>query len=272
MRGMILRENATAKEATECLRRMRLRVQSGYTGTMFDAYMELVDELESQLGNCFEKDSVLQLLHTDRYWHVYQSGGSGTIVHHRAISQEREVLHSRLERLEGEFKLLEAWLGSGSLVLIDANSLMHYQQLDKIPWATELRIPGPVRLVVALAVVEELDRKKFEGGDSMRKRAASAIRSLYRLREGVGPDDPAQIAGPNGTKATLEIPRDDVGRTRMAGTDEELIAFGAFLLQAMGATQRVTLVTADMNLHIRAQRARLATHRLADKFAKDQPE
>jgi hypothetical protein len=234
--------------------------------------MELTDDLESQLGNCFEKESVLQLLHTDRYWHLYQVGVGTTIVNHRAISQERDALRARIERLVAEFRLLETWLQGDDPVLIDANSLMHYQTIDRIPWSTELGIPGPVRLVVSLAVVEELDRKKFEGSESMRKRAASAIRSLYQLREGTGPDDAAPISGPHGTKATLEIPRDDIGRVRMASTDEELIAFGAFLRRAMGNGRLATLVTADMNLHMRAQRAGLTTHRLADKYAKDQPE
>jgi hypothetical protein len=45
----------------------------------------------------------------------------------------------------------------------------------------------------------------------------------------------------------------------------------AFLRRAMGGTRTVTLVTADMNLHIRARRDGLATHRLDEKYAKDQP-
>lgn len=58
----------------------------------------------------------------------------------------------------------------------------------------------------------------------------------------------------------------------MAGTDEELIAFGAFLHRAMGGGRAITLVAGDMNLHIRAQRAGLATHCVADKYSKEQPE
>lgn len=125
--------------------------------------------------------------------------------------------------------------------------------------------------LVPLAVVAELDRKKFEGSQAMKNRAAKAIRSLYGLRKGLSPDVPASFITTDNTTLALEIPRDDVGRTRSAiSVDEEIRDFGVFVKQV---TQRpVTVVTRDMNLQIRCQRAGLEVLWLDERDMKqDQP-
>lgn len=272
---MLLREGATAKSACDELRSAIGRVEGGVTGDAHLAYVRLIDELEGQLGNAFDRSAVLGLLHTTRCWYILGNQPSAAEKNkiyalNSAINQEREFLKASFKALEAQFIGLATWLARpGQLAILDTNILMHCAPINTINWAKTLNAPGgAARLVVPLAVVDELDRKKFEGGDKMRERASKAIAQLHRLREGVAVDDPAIVRGPGGTTATLEIPRDNVGRVRMAGTDDELIDFGGFLSRA-GGGRRVVMVTRDLGAQIRAERSGLSVVWLPDEHAKD---
>ena len=149
---------------------------------------------------------------------------------------------------------------------------MHCQPIDTIDWHTELKTVGVgrdqvPRLIVPLAVVNELDRKKFEGGDIPRGRAQKAIKSLRELRQSVTADAPVIVKAAGGSVVTLEIPRDDIGRTPMSDGDNELIEFGQFLKRA--GHRAVVIVTRDLTLQIRAERAGLEVIWLNDKYHKD---
>lgn len=281
---MILRDGATAASAQEALRIAHTEVPNAFNAaignTMRDSYLEHVDKLESRLGNVLERPSISGLLHTPRYWHI--AAASATVnddptalrISNAAVSQEIEALRSRLESAHDQFARLAAWLARpGLLTLIDTNILMHCQPPNQIDWSTELKTHGvtrdcPPRLVVPLAVVDELDRKKFEGADTQRRKAQAAIRALRALRHGVGPDEPALFDAAGGSRASLEIPRDDVGRTRLPATDDELIAFGQFVARA--GNRPAVLVTRDYGAEVRAARAGLKPVWLDEKYRKDQ--
>lgn len=90
---------------------------------------------------------------------------------------------------------------------------------------------------------------------------------LHRLRGTAGVDDPANVERAGKRVATLENPRHDIDRVRLASTDDELIAFGAFLKQAGG--QEVVLVTRDLNLQIKARRGGLDAVWIPDRYLKE---
>jgi rRNA-processing protein FCF1 len=280
---MMLKESATAAAAVEALRVAEIEAPNAFNppsgGTMRDSYMTKIDELEGQLGNVFERSSVLDLLHTTRYWFIANNPATPTHLPmfrtvNNAVNKEIRALVDRLTTAHEQFKYLGKWLelSPGTFTLLDSNILMHCQPINTIDWHTELKTVGvgrdqAPRLIVPLAVVNELDRKKFEGGDIPRGRAQKAIKSLRDMRQGVTADAPAIVKAAGGSVVTLEIPRDDIGRMPMTNADNELIDFGQFLKRAGHRT--VVIVTRDLTLQIRAERAGLEVVWLDDKYHKD---
>ncbi|MEU5523561.1 hypothetical protein ABZ759_23625 [Streptomyces sp. NPDC047860] len=63
------------------------------------------------------------------------------------------------------------------VLVVDANTLLHCQRFDKIPWSRVCG-KGPATLVIPHVVVEEIDTKSYsEGSEKIRKRA----RGVYEL-------------------------------------------------------------------------------------------
>lgn len=279
---MMLREGATAQTAVDsidhALRILSSARSHGPDETMRDSFVRAHDEMESQLANAFERGAVRELLHSQRYWYMLENPmARGAMLLLRpmnmAVNQECDSLDAALRTVREAFTALTRWLSKpGLLTLIDTNVLMNCQPIDQIDWNVELMPYGvtrstPPRLIVPLSVIDEVDRKKFEGGPTPRERAAKAIASIRGLRAGSSADQTAEIKAAGGSVATLEIPRDDVGRTRLLSTDDELIDFGAFLRRA-GGSQDVVLVTRDYGAELRADRHGLKVVWLDDKYVK----
>lgn len=281
---MMLRDDSTARSACKALGEAKNRVQSGYSSRVGDAdgmrlgYIDTAEELETILGNEFARPWVSDLLHTPRHWYILGATPAIEPMEARpanlAVSRAYQVLTEHFDRLITEFADLTTWLERpGPILILDANVLMHCVPLDTIDWKHILGVASEVvpRLVVPLAVVDELDRKKFEGGEKPRKRAAAAIHLLHDLIATSGVDEAAHVKAAGNSRVTLEIPRDDIGRIRMQATDDELIAFAAFLRRAGGGLD-VRLVTRDLGAQLRARRENLSIVWLPDECLKDTPE
>lgn len=241
---MLLREGTTAEMAISLMSNFAEEFLDVATAKSRDAYLATAAELEDTLSMFFETGSVLELIHTQRHHYILTSSTYGELPNapelpslNAAVSQECMVLAERLSELRGQFEKLGAFLAPpGLLLLLDTNILMHCVRVDTIAWHAVLGVKHEQvpRLIVPLAVVDELDRKKFEGSDEMRERARKAIGTLHDLLGTAHPDEPAVFACAGGASVDLEIPRDDVGRHRKTATDDELIDFGAFLKRAAG--------------------------------------
>jgi hypothetical protein len=241
------------------------------------AYIGAIEDLESILTNTFTRLSAADLLHTPRHWYIVNATPAIEPMDARpanlAVSRAYQELTERFDRLIVEFTKLAKWLEKpGPIVFLDTNVLMHCMPLDTIDWAKVLEVGKAVvpRLAVPLAVVDELDRKKFEGGTMPRERAGRAIQLLHRLSQATGPDEATPITAAGNSRVMLEMPRDDVGRVRMHATDDELIAFAAFVHRA-GGDRDVRFVTRDLGAQLRARREALPVVWLPDEYLKDKP-
>jgi rRNA-processing protein FCF1 len=272
----MLREHATAAQAVTALNEAENKIAEALVpppgNTMSATYALAVNHAEGRLGNAFDKVSIVEALQTRRYWHITENAPYNGPAPNFAVSQETAFITALLQKERAAFEALHAWLdGAGLFTIIDTNVLMHCVPINHIDWNTELKqIAGQraqPRLIVPLAVVRELDRKKFEGADSSRRRAQKAIKSLHDLRGGCEPDEAARVAAAGGSIATLEIPRDDIGRTPLSNTDDELISYGQFM-SFVGA-RPVAVVTRDLNVQIKAARAGLHVVWLSDAYLKD---
>jgi len=269
----LLRGGATPQQALEALdeaHSILFNAQGHPRNPRYDfesnpcsALLEAVPEVEVRLGNAFDRQWIAETLFTPRYWNLMQARMATAPVNN-AASNERRYQMERLEQIKADVQELATFAAMGGTILvIDTNTLMHANPLEQIVWTRNGIAKGEmVRVLVPLAVIAELDRKKFEAHDNTKKKAADAIRRLYKHRKGLNPDVPASFITTDNTTLALEIPRDDLGRTRTANTDDEIRDFGVFVKQITG--RPVTVVTRDMNLQIKCQRVGLEVLWLAD--------
>jgi predicted ribonuclease YlaK len=146
--------------------------------------------------------------------------------------------------------------------VLDTNSLLHYKLPSEIDWPTVFGY-SEVRLVIPRAVIDELDRKKWEGADRIRKKARAVLPRLERLLAADG--SPREIL----PGVTLEALVEPGPRERPEDADEAILAVCIELAQFSGAPQPVTLVTADTGLRIRATQEGITAVGLPDSARRD---
>ena len=269
--GVTLKQDITAKRAYEDLRALRFSLDSSPTVPMQDWYVGLINALELSLGNVFEHDFVLDLLHTARYQTIVAADNpsprDGKI--NNMVSAEWMALRTRIERVRNQyFELTRLLADTRPIALVDTNVLIHCVPLSEFDWAVLLGTKETVRVMLVPAVVEEVDRKAHEGGPHVIKRARRAAATLRTLLGDADVRKPVEFTAKHGQGATLEIPPDDLGRTRLADADDELIDFGRFLRQAAGGTLPVALLTRDVMLQVRARGAGLTVTLVPDGYLK----
>jgi rRNA-processing protein FCF1 len=133
----------------------------------------------------------------------------------------------------------------GRICVPDTNALLHYTRFDQLPWPERTGQPV-VRLVVPLAVIDELDSKKYARREEFQQRARELLTLIDRY-ETATPDADAQLR----EGATFEVLADESGHFRAASTGQEILERCEFLAQATGSP--VSLVTGDSGVRINAR-------------------
>jgi hypothetical protein len=299
----LLRRGATPQLALDALNEAITRLQNAvgaHPSSPAAEYVKALPGVEAQLGNAFDRQWVTETLYTPRCWHlmgvahltlpeqdfqVFSTGDESELAEferrqrveivrlgsaNNAADHERRFQIERLEQMQADVNwLLNVFSKTpGTILVVDTNVLMHAYALDEISWKKNLKIARDetLRIMVPLAVVDELDRKKFEGGPSQLKKANDAIRSLRALRGDAGPDIPSIRNAKDGTVFTLEIPRDDIGRKRSTVTDDEVRDFALFAEQIIGRPAKVIMW--DMGAELRCKRSDLDVVWLRDEERK----
>jgi rRNA-processing protein FCF1 len=145
----------------------------------------------------------------------------------------------------------------GHICVPDTNALLHYTRFDMIDWKDRLGAPA-VRLVIPLAVVDELDNKKYARRAEFRGRARDLLKLI---------DDYVSAAPPDGYSpmqdgVTVEVLPDEDGHDRAPSNDQEIRERCELLQQITGET--VTLVTGDSAVRINASAQGVNVFKLTD--------
>jgi PIN domain len=215
-------------------------------------YLHWAEVMEGQLGNVTRDPEVLALPYTAAY---YEIRGLNPSSPHAVAFIDAEVARQvrRLEDLRDDLqrRLDRATAAPGAMAVLDTNVLLHHQLPDSVAWR-EVVSAASVRLVIPLRVIEELDEKKHSASDRLRARARARLPKLYAL---VGPGGaPKALANGHGT---LEVFIEPGPRMRPADADTEILET-AHDLQRLSGT-KVTMVTADTGMRLRAEAEGLAT-------------
>lgn len=155
---------------------------------------------------------------------------------------------------------IACWSGPEVFVAFDTSVYINnakVQEID-IPGLMDLTPGGPIRLLVPMVVVDELDNLKQGGKAHARWRAAYTTAVLHRILRDA-PDKPAWLHDQDAA-VVIELLPDPPGHVRLPIADDEIIdrVAGAQVL----AGRQITLVTYDTGQALRAALAGLDVLRL----------
>jgi hypothetical protein len=140
--------------------------------------------------------------------------------------------------------VIDWWMGAVLEIVVDTNIFLHYRQLDEIDWC-KLAATAPVRLVVCMPVVHELDDKKSH--PTLHKRAEQAIQTIHRVRA---------ARGLVRNDVTLAVDHREVGREDMHGSlrydspDDRILVVVQRILDAGG---EVAVATEDLGMRLKCE-------------------
>jgi PIN domain len=186
------------------------------------------------------------------------------------IIRERDVWVDRLDNAVGKLKQITDFvMRPGRVAVLDTSAFHEFDRFWIAHWAkvTEADpphepIPGlPIRLVVPLVVVEELDAQKRHPNGKVREAARDILRHMRDLPR-VSTDAFADVLRLD-DRVTLEILLDDLARVRLPVNDAEIIDRAVYLRSLLPERRRMILVSGDVSMEFRAEGAGLETRHVA---------
>jgi PIN domain len=175
------------------------------------------------------------------------------------VLRERSIWVERLKAAEAEIRLLQKFvIRPGRVVVMDTSAFHEGGDFWTLDWAgiTKLDPPHtnppnlPVRLVVPLLVVDELDGQKRHPNGDVRKAARSILRELRKLPR-TSADPVADVLQLN-NRVTVEILLDERGHMRLGDNDAEIIDRAIYVQRLFPPQKLVTLITGDQSMEFRA--------------------
>jgi rRNA-processing protein FCF1 len=242
------------------------------------AYLEwtnfAVQMLASQIS-----DADLRALVLTRRHEVFLSGVGtmrGTEMEfQRAVSDLVDLeVNQRVEAFDAAIKALDdqikRWSLTGTFIMLDTGVYInHDKKLEEADFGALLRLQGsPIRILVPMVVVDELDRLKEHNKWPVRWRAGYTLAVLDRLFE--KNTNPARLhaAGtlppaPDGRvrgEVNVELLFDPPGHVRLPIPDDEIVD-RALAVEPL-ASRKVTLLTYDTGQSMRARNVGLQVLKL----------
>jgi len=278
------------KNLRDTLRDLRYKVSNlrgGRAGRptmdVLSAYLQWVNETARMLHNQVSASDIDRLVLTKRYELLLAA--TGRLEPGRADAAINALLSTELDERTAAFeeacealeRQTERWSGPEVFVVLDTSVFLEYpEKLEELDLAPIVGVRGePIRLLVPIVVIDELDGLKQHRDNKVRWRAGYTLAVLdrvlprptavARLREA---DFSALSSGgiPRG-EISVEVLFDPPGHVRLPINDDEIIdrALAVVPLAARG----VTLVTYDTGQCMRARAAGLHAKKLSKQLAEE---
>jgi len=259
---------------------VNLYASHGTAVDRLNGYLNWAVSSSQRLRTVVSADDLNRLVLTRRYWALQSLVSS-------AFGPVAELVSAELEERKAELEIavhtletqIERWSRPGVLVIPDTSFFIrHPAKLEEADFAGLLGLrEAPIRVLVPIVIVDELDRLKEARGDSnVRWRAGYTVAVLDdRLKHPPGPaplrpeDYTALSSGgmPRG-EVGIEVLMDPPGHLRLPINDDEIVD-RALAVQSM-ADQPVTIITYDTGQALRARTAGLRVHKLGTTL-QDEP-
>jgi hypothetical protein len=257
-------------------------------GERLFAYLEWATEAARQLASVVRADVVQQLVQTDRYRTLVTVGPTliGGLIEQRRVLNGwiNAEVEERMRVFDAAIRGLEAralrWAQLEMFAVADTSFFMQHERLfDEIDFhgllSRSLEYADgdeEIRLLVPLAVVDELDAQKRRSEPDKRRRARATLAVLDRLF--VEPESPAVLTprGPaEGASAiTIEVLFDPPNHVRVPRTDDEIIE--RMVAEQPIAGRPFTLITYDTGMSTRARKAGLKAIKLTEPESPEKPQ
>jgi hypothetical protein len=256
----------------------------GTTGSPRDRYANYIawaNMSVRKLGNVVTAESLERLVLTRRYWllqSIADQSDARSVIHvlDVELAEREKVLEAVMEELAVG---IARWSRTGRWVVPDTSFFIeHPEKLEDLALVPILKIrEDPVRLVVPILVVDELDGLKRSGQRDVRWRAAYTLSVLDRLlpspstpgvvrRENF---DALQHGGFSRGEVTIEVVLDPAGHARLPINDDEIVD-RALAIRAL-VNRRVTMLTYDTSQAFRARGAQLQVVKLSKQTDQTPP-
>ena len=221
-----------------------------------DQYLNWVNLAQAMLGSVFADTDLSSGLMSRAYWHICNFDGDVRVLS-RLIFEELvyqtghpgvtdDPTHSQFREATKRLRNLASLADrAGTICVPDTNVLMHYTRFDQFDWRARLKVPQ-VRLIIPVAVVSEIDNKKYARRAEFWDRARDLLGLIDSYAES-SPDGFAVVR----EGVTVEIFADEEGHVRLPDTDQEILDRCELLRQI--ADRPVTLVTGDSGARINAR-------------------
>jgi len=111
----------------------------------------------------------------------------------------------------------------------DTNALLHYTRFDRLPWAERVHA-ALVRLIIPIAVIDELDAKKYARREEFQQRARELLTLIDTCVTASPPDGYSHLS----QDVTVEVLPEEAGHLRAVTNDQEILGRCELLYQATG--------------------------------------
>ncbi|MEU5529353.1 PIN domain-containing protein [Micromonospora chersina] len=240
------------------------------------AYLEWVHEARRRLRNQLRPADLERLVPAQSYDVLLSALGPITSLSIRVVnglvnqqlSEREDDFDAAIRELEEQTRRFD---GDDLLVVLDTNVFIHHPQKieDLDVHAAIYRAFEPLRIVVPMVVVDELDSLKQTGNGKSRWRAAYSVAYIDRIIRTGGLIRPADLSNDKTARGsvTLDVLLDPRGHVRQPISDDE-IADRAAALQAL-AGRPVHLLTYDTGMTMRARNAGLKDIKLEQELSEE---
>ncbi len=198
------------------------------------------------------------MLQTRRHWEIRQLHGD--IRDARPVPLVQLEVELQLEALERLLRDLEGRIrrfsDDGHAAILDTNVLLHHQPPANVDW-TRI-VDAPVRLIVPLRVVEELDEKKYDRRSEIADVARRVLPQLETVLAKSGG------AGTLRDGVTIEVPVASRPRSRPIDPDREILESCLEVQQFSG--REAILITGDTAMRIRAEALGISVKRMPSEY------
>lgn len=233
-----------------------------------NSYLNWVYAAQLRLRSVFADTELEDSLLARAYWHASMSSippspELGRLVDEELLFQAGNPgvpgdLGGWLGEAAGRLRTLRRLAGRpGRICVPDTNALLHYTRFDQLPWPERIGQPA-VRLIVPLAVIDELDNKKYARREEFQQRARELLALIDRYETAA-----SDAYAPLRQGVTFEVLPDEPGHFRAASTDQEILERCEFLAQVTGSP--VTLVTGDSGVRINARARDIEVVKLGER-------
>jgi hypothetical protein len=227
-------------------------------------YLSWTEDATGQLGNVLTADAVTDVVQTQAFWQLRAATGAeprllATVLH------ELRNRQTALEALADELRRWRRrWTSESAYVIVVPDTSMFLDPdrgFPDIDWRQVVdNQQSPLRVVVPLAVIDELDRLKRQGNSTTANRAKAAIRWLCgtlplrldaRTRLDVPYDASIEVLTEATPRRLVDADLSIIGTTRQLATISGTLAvlvtrdLGMVLRARAGDVQVIHVVAAD---------------------------